>query len=70
MSKPRLSKRHLNSYYVVDEGATFEDIEDVVADSAAMVTINWSERYRVLRAKTVEEMIQAFRVAWADRQVH
>jgi naphthoate synthase len=60
----------LNSYYVVDEGATFEDIEDVVADSAAMVTINWSERYRVLRAKTVEEMIQAFRVAWADRQVH
>jgi naphthoate synthase len=47
----------------------FEDIEDAIADSAAMVTINWSERYSVFRAKTVEEMIQAFCVAWADRQV-
>jgi naphthoate synthase len=48
---------------------TFEDIEDAVADSAVMVTTNWSERYSVFRAKSVEEMIQTFCVAWADRQV-
>jgi hypothetical protein len=34
--------------------------EGAVEDSAATVTINWSECYNVFRAKTVEEMIQAF----------
>lgn len=40
--------------------ATFEDIEDAFEDSAATMTINWSERYNVFRAKTVEEMIHEF----------
>ena len=41
----------------------------VVQDSAAIVTINRPERYNAFRAQTVEELIKAFRLAWADRQV-
>ncbi|HEX5772647.1 MAG TPA: enoyl-CoA hydratase-related protein, partial [Nocardioidaceae bacterium] len=47
----------------------FEDITYVVEDSAAIVTINRPERYNAFRSKTVEEMIKAFRLAWADKQV-
>jgi naphthoate synthase len=47
----------------------FEDISYVVEDSAAIVTINRPERYNAFRAQTVEELIAAFRLAWADRQV-
>ena len=49
--------------------AIFEDIRYVVEDSAAIVTINRPERYNAFRAKTVEELIRAFRLAWADGQV-
>ena len=35
-------------------------------DAAAIVTMNRPERYNAFRAKTVEEMIKAFRLAWAD----
>jgi naphthoate synthase len=48
---------------------TFEDITYVVEDAAAVITINRPERYNAFRAKTVEEMIKAFRLAWADRSV-
>ena len=47
----------------------FEDITYVVQDSAAIVTINRPERYNAFRAQTVEELIKAFRLAWADHQV-
>jgi naphthoate synthase len=47
----------------------FEDIQYVVEESAAVITINRPERYNAFRAKTVEELIKAFRLAWADRQV-
>jgi 2-ketocyclohexanecarboxyl-CoA hydrolase len=47
----------------------FEDIIYVVEESAAIITINRPERYNAFRAQTVEEMIKAFRLAWADRQV-
>ena len=47
----------------------FEDITYVVEDSAAIVTINRPERYNAFRAQTVEELIKAFRLAWADRKV-
>ena len=47
----------------------FEDITYVVEESAAIITINRPERYNAFRAKTVEELIAAFRLAWADRQV-
>ncbi len=46
----------------------FEDITYVVEESAAIITINRPERYNAFRAKTVEELIAAFRLAWADRQ--
>ena len=49
--------------------AQFEDITYVVEDSAAIVTINRPERYNAFRAQTVEELIKAFRLAWADRKV-
>lgn len=48
---------------------TFEDIEYLVEDSSAVIMINRPERYNAFRARTVEEMIRAFRLAWADREV-
>ncbi len=48
---------------------TFEDIIYVVEDSAAIITINRPDRYNAFRARTVEEMIKAFRLAWVDGQV-
>lgn len=48
---------------------TFEDIQYAVEESAAIITINRPERYNAFRAKTVEELIKAFRLAWADRAV-
>ena len=47
----------------------FQDITYVVEESAAIVTINRPERYNAFRAQTVEELIKAFRLAWADKQV-
>ena len=49
--------------------AQFEDITYVVEDSAVIVTINRPERYNAFRAQTVEDLIKAFRLAWADRKV-
>lgn len=48
---------------------SFEDITYVVEDATAIVTINRPERYNAFTARTVEEMISAFRLAWADRAV-
>lgn len=47
----------------------FEDITYVVEGSAAVVTINRPDRYNAFRARTVEELIAAFRSAWADKDV-
>ena len=49
--------------------SNYEDILYVVEDSAAIITINRPERYNAFRAKTVDELIKAFRSAWADREV-
>ena len=49
--------------------ATFEDIQYVVEDSTAVITIDRPDRYNAFRARTVEEMIRSFLLAWADRQV-
>ncbi len=50
--------------------AEFEDITYIVDESAAaIVTINRPQRYNAFRGQTVEEMIKAFRLAWADRAV-
>jgi naphthoate synthase len=47
----------------------FEDIRYEVEPPMAVVTINRPERYNALRARTVEELVRAFRAAWADRAV-
>jgi naphthoate synthase len=57
---------------VIDMAATaaFEDITYVVQGPTAIVTINRPARYNAFRAQTVEELVRAFRLAWADRAVH
>ncbi|MGV9745396.1 enoyl-CoA hydratase-related protein [Rhodococcus zopfii] len=47
----------------------FEDITYEIEDRAAIITINRPERYNAFRGKTVEELIKAFRHAWADSRV-
>ena len=49
--------------------AEYEDITYVVEDSAAIITINRPDRYNAFRARTVDELIKAFRAAWADKHV-
>ncbi len=46
--------------------ASFQDITYAVHDTAAIITINRPERYNAFRGRTVEELIKAFRLAWAD----
>jgi dihydroxynaphthoic acid synthetase len=49
---------------------SFEDIlYEVVDGTTALITINRPERFNAFRAKTVEELTQAFRAAWADTAV-
>src|SRR6478735_4725600 len=50
-------------------GQTYEDIRYEVDGPAAVVTINRPARYNAFRGKTVEELIKAFRSAWADDAV-
>ncbi|WP_344863863.1 enoyl-CoA hydratase-related protein [Amycolatopsis ultiminotia] len=49
--------------------AQFEDIRYEVDGPAAIVTIARPHRYNSFRGKTVEELIKAFRLAWADPKV-
>jgi dihydroxynaphthoic acid synthetase len=47
----------------------FEDVDYIVEGTTAVITINRPQRYNAFRAQTVEELIKAFRLAWADRTV-
>ncbi|NUL45680.1 1,4-dihydroxy-2-naphthoyl-CoA synthase [Cellulosimicrobium funkei] len=49
--------------------AGFEDILYERRNAAAVITINRPERYNSFRAQTVEELIKAFKLAWADHGV-
>lgn len=49
--------------------AEFEDIRYTVDGPAAVVTIARPERYNAFRARTIEELVAAFRLAWADGSV-
>lgn len=49
--------------------ASYEDITYEVDNGAAIITINRPQRYNAFRGKTVEELIKAFRAAWADNAV-
>jgi dihydroxynaphthoic acid synthetase len=48
---------------------TYEDIRYELDGPVAVITINRPERYNAFRARTVEELIAAFRAAWAERTV-
>lgn len=61
-----------NSLQTPERGITVTDYEDItyeVDGPAAVVTINRPARYNAFRGKTVEELIKAFRSAWADDAV-
>ena len=47
----------------------YEDVDYTVEGTTAVITINRPERYNAFRGRTVEELIRAFRAAWADRAV-
>lgn len=47
----------------------FEDVDYTVEGTTAVITINRPQRYNAFRARTVDELIRAFRLAWADRKV-
>ena len=47
----------------------FEDITYEVDAATAVITINRPHRYNAFRGQTVEELIKAFKTAWADREV-
>ena len=50
-------------------GHDYEDIRYETDGPVAVITIDRPERYNAFRGKTVEELIKAFRAAWADRGV-
>lgn len=47
----------------------YEDIIYEVEGPTAIITMNRPHRYNAFRGHTVEELIKAFRAAWADRTV-
>ncbi len=48
----------------------FTDVRYTVEDGGvAVVTIDRPERYNAFRGRTVDELITAFKTAWADREV-
>jgi dihydroxynaphthoic acid synthetase len=47
----------------------FEDIQYEIDGATAVVTINRPDRYNAFRGRTVDELIKAFRAAWADRAI-
>lgn len=47
----------------------FEDVVYTLDQGVAVVTINRPDRMNAFRARTVEELINAFKRAWADSQV-
>ena len=48
---------------------SYEDISYVVENHAAIITIDREKRMNAFRARTIEELIHAFKAAWADQQV-
>lgn len=59
-------------HHVTDERVLLTDYQDItyeIDEAAAIITINRPKRYNAFRGKTVEELIKAFRAAWADSAV-
>src|ERR1700730_8677461 len=51
------------------EKSTYEDILYEVDGPAAVITINRPDRLNAFRGQTIEELIHAFKRAWADQSV-
>lgn len=70
---PRLARDHANASECRTERrvpvSQFEDVVYTVDGATAVITINRPQRYNAFRARTVDELIRAFPLAWADRQV-
>jgi naphthoate synthase len=49
--------------------ADYEDVLYEVREAAAIVTINRPERYNAFRGQTIDDLVHAFRAAWADKSV-
>ncbi|HWN36089.1 MAG TPA: enoyl-CoA hydratase-related protein [Pseudonocardia sp.] len=49
---------------------TYEDVRYEVDGPNAVITIDREKRMNAFRAKTIEELIHAFKRAWADAGVH
>lgn len=47
----------------------FTDVSYEVDNGLAWITINRPDRYNSFRAKTVDELVKAFKHAWADNEV-
>ncbi|MCK0506576.1 enoyl-CoA hydratase-related protein [Aromatoleum anaerobium] len=47
----------------------YEDVLFEISDAAAIITINRPDRLNSFRARTIEELIHAFKRAWASRDV-
>ncbi|MEJ7794015.1 MAG: enoyl-CoA hydratase-related protein [Nocardioides sp.] len=47
----------------------FQDVLYDVRDGVAVITINRPERYNAFRGRTVDELITAFKTAWASSEV-
>jgi len=47
----------------------YQDIRYEIDGRTAIITISRPERYNAFRGRTVDELIRAFRAAWADRGV-
>ncbi|HVD01583.1 MAG TPA: enoyl-CoA hydratase-related protein [Candidatus Dormibacteraeota bacterium] len=47
----------------------YTDVLYEVEGTTALITINRPERYNAFRGRTVDELVDAFRRAWADRAV-
>ena len=50
-------------------GSDFTDVRYEVDGAVAIITINRPERMNAFRGRTVDELIAAFRAAWADSAV-
>src|SRR5215203_4888392 len=50
-------------------GQDYEDIRYETDGPVAVITIDRPDRYNAFRGRTVEELIHAFRSAWADKGV-
>lgn len=49
---------------------SYEDVDYQVDGPNAVIMINREKRLNSFRAKTIEELIHAFKRAWADKSVH